>query len=310
MMDRPIVSVVIPTYNRKDFLGRAVASVLNQTFQSFEIIVVDDASQDNAEATVRGFRDGRLKYVRHTFRKGGSAARNTGILESRSDYVAFLDDDDEWLPKKLEKQIAVLEQSPASTGAVYTGYFVVDSLSGANLRERTAVKRGNLLNELLVHNCVGGTSSVIVKRECFERVGLFDEDLPSFQDYDLWIRMGREYNFDCISEPLGKYYVHEKKIWTNLEALSQGIEGMLKKHGTARSLRRWLSYQYLSIGEKYCHNRDIDKGRKAYIRAIQLNPFAVRYYRNLCLSFLSPRNLAMLRSLKRNLAWGIRMWAR
>ena len=309
-MNPPKVSVVIPTYNRKDFLGRAVASVLNQTFQSFEIIVVDDASQDNAEAIVRGFRDGRLKYVRHEFRKGGSAARNTGILRSTGDYIAFLDDDDEWLPKKLEKQVAVLERSSRSTGAVYTGYFIVDSLSGENPRERTAVKRGNLLNELLVHNCVGGTSSVIVKRECFERVGLFDEDLPSFQDYDLWIRMAREYNFDCISEPLGKYYVHDKKIWTNLEALSQGIEGMLKKHGTARSLRRWLSYQYLSIGEKHCHNGEATKGRKAYIRAIELNPFELRHYRNFCVSFLSPRNLAILRSMKRNLAWGVRMWAR
>jgi len=269
--------------------------------------VVDDASQDNPEAVVRGFRDVRVKYLRHDFRKGGSAARNTGILQSKADYIAFLDDDDEWLPKKLEKQIDLLERSSGSTGGVHTGYFIVDSVSGAILRERTAIKRGYLLNELLVHNCLGGTSSVIVRRECFDRVGLFDENLQSFQDYDLWIRIAREYEFDCISEPLAKYYVHENKIWTNLDALSQGVEGMLKKHGTARSLRRSLSYEYVSIGEKYCQNGDTHKGRKAYIRAIQLNPFEKRHYLSFCLSLLSARNKAVLKEMKEKFACGIKI---
>lgn len=100
----PTVSVVIPTYNRAHLVGRAIQSVLNQTYQDFEIIVVDDGSTDNTEEVVKSFNDPRIRYIRHDQNRGGSAARNTGIKMARGEYIAFQDSDDEWLPEKLESR--------------------------------------------------------------------------------------------------------------------------------------------------------------------------------------------------------------
>ena len=126
----PQVSVIIPTHNRSEFLGAAIGSVLSQTFQDFELIVVDDASTDTTAEVVASFNDERIKFIRHGMNKGGSVARNTGILNSTGDYIAFLDDDDEWLPAKLSKQIQVLLSSPPEVGCVYAGYLDVDRSTG------------------------------------------------------------------------------------------------------------------------------------------------------------------------------------
>src|SRR5262245_35235747 len=174
----PKVSVIIPTHNRAHFLRGAIFSVLNQTFQDFEIIIVDDASNDTTSQVVGSFDDKRLRYVRHETNKGGSAARNTGILASKSEYIAFLDDDDEWLPEKLAKQMDVLIGSPPEVGCVYTGYIWVDRVSSRVLSQYSPTKRGNLFHDLLASNCVGGTSSILLKRDCLRKVGLFDESLP------------------------------------------------------------------------------------------------------------------------------------
>jgi len=105
MTDKSVtVSVIIPTYNRAHLVGRAIRSVLNQTYQDFEIIVVDDCSTDNTEEIVKGFNDHRIRYMRHDRNRGGSAARNTGIKASQGKYIAFLDSDDEWLLKKAESR--------------------------------------------------------------------------------------------------------------------------------------------------------------------------------------------------------------
>ena len=112
----PKVSVIIPTYNRAHLVGRAIRSVLNQTYQDFEIIVVDDGSTDNTEEVVKSFNDPRIRYIRHEKNRGGSAACNTGIRAARGEYIAFQDSDDEWLPEKLEKQMQVFENTPTGVG--------------------------------------------------------------------------------------------------------------------------------------------------------------------------------------------------
>ena len=105
------VSVIITTYNRAHLVGKAIKSVLNQTFQDFELIVVDDGSTDNTEEVINSFNDTRIRYIRHKINKGGNAARNTGLRNSKGEYIAFLDSDDEWLPEKLERQLEVFKKS-------------------------------------------------------------------------------------------------------------------------------------------------------------------------------------------------------
>lgn len=303
----PKVSVVVSTHNRAELLHAAIASVLSQSFQDFEILVVDDHSQDHTAQVVQRFRDGRIKYLRHETRRGGAAARNTGIQNSAGEYIAFLDDDDEWLPEKLETQVALFESSPPEVGCIYTGYLVIDRASGNILGRKTASKRGDLSSALLSGNCLGGTSSVLVRIECFNAVGLFDEALPSFQDYDLWIRLSQKFHFDCISRPLLKYYVHDKQIWTNLAALTKGLAIMLNKYAaTSVAQKKYYSSYYLSLGVAYCYRGDVRNGRQAYLTAARLYPFEVRSYFNFCLSLFGASAFKLVKDAKNRLVFSRR----
>ena len=282
----PQVSVIIPTHNRATYLKGAIASVLKQTFRDFELVVVDDASTDETLEVVRSFSDNRIKYFRHETQRGGSAARNSGIVKSKCDYIAFLDDDDEWALEKLKLQIRLLDRTPKQIAAVYTGYAWIDRKSGKLVGKRIPTSSGNLLSALYEGNCVGTTSTVVVRRVCFKTVGLFDETLPSFQDYDMWLRIARVFCFECIDQPLVKYYSHENKISTNFDALKKGADAMLIKYPL---LSRNLAYSYLAIGCGYCRVGNVQKGRRAILKAIRLYPYEVRHYFNLVLSVFGPK---------------------
>lgn len=306
----PQVSVIIPTHNRAKLLRNAIVSVLNQTFQDFEILVVDDASQDNTPEVVAGFQDERIKYFRHDNNKGGSAARNTGIHNSSCDYIAFLDDDDEWLPEKLSKQMELLLASGPRVGAVYTGCIDVDISTGQVVGKQIPERRGNLSQHLLATNCVGSASSVLLKKESLHRVGLFDESLPCSQDYDLWIRIAKEYLFECVRLPLFKYSVHKNKISTDIDARYRGLEIFQKKYDNAPLSKKYYSHEYVELGITHCLAGDVKKGRRAFIKAIGLAPFETRGYFNLCLSFLGPQKFGTAKNVARNLLAAIAKDAR
>ena len=282
----PLVSVVIPTHNRAKMLEAAIRSALGQTLTDHEIVVSDDASDDETPRVVRAVKDPRVIYLRGEDRRGGAAARNAAIRNSRGAYIAFLDDDDEWFPEKLERQMEVFRASREAPGLVYSSYIVEDRESGRLLGKKIAEKRGDVSREILVNNVVGGTSCVVVKRHAIEEAGLFDEALPSFQDYDLWIRMSRLVPFDFVGDPLLKYFVHEKKIWRDLGALDRGIERMLEKHGRSGALRRNLGRQSLWVGVRHCQQGETARGRRSMVRALRLNPFGLRAYVHIGLSLL------------------------
>lgn len=292
----PKVTVIIPTYNRAAYLRHAMASVVAQTFTDWEILVVDNASQDNTREVVEEFKEKPIQYIRHESNRGGAVARNTGITHSQSEYIAFLDDDDEWLPKKLEAQMNVFEHSSPQVGAVYTGHRNVNRGTGETTGIWRPLKRGNIYEELMKKNWVSTTSSVVLRRECVEKVGIFDERLPSFQDYDLWIRIAKEYEFEYVDDLLVTYYQHGKKIWTNLGALEQGIDIMVDKFGQSAELRRNFSYHYLSLGERYVTNGEMNKGRALLRKGMKLHPFEIKHYLNYGLSLLGG---AMFRSSHR-----------
>jgi len=126
----PKISVISPTYNRAHLITRAVHSVLNQTYQDFEYIVVDDASTDNTEEVIKGFKDERIKYIKHEKNRGPSAARNTGIKAAKGEYIGFLDSDDEWLPEQAEKQVSKFLESPDNVGVIYCGHVVISDETG------------------------------------------------------------------------------------------------------------------------------------------------------------------------------------
>ncbi|GAH74960.1 unnamed protein product, partial [marine sediment metagenome] len=169
--NKPTVSVIIPTYNRAYLIGRAIQSVLNQTYQDFEIIVVDDGSTDDTEEIVRSFKDKRIGYVRHEKNKGAAAARNTGIKAAKSEYIAFQDSDDEWLPEKLEKQMKVFENAPPEVGVVYTDFLRIKGNKKIHIPfSWVTQKEGNIHKELLKGNFVT-TQSVVIRKKCFKKSG-------------------------------------------------------------------------------------------------------------------------------------------
>ncbi len=199
-MSAPIaVSVIIPTYNRAALVTEAVASVLAQSWQDFELLVVDDGGSDNTAAALAPYAD-RIRLLRRETRGGVSAARNAGIAAARGEWLAFLDSDDLWLPEKLARQMAYLAGHP-ELALCQT--------------EETWIRRGVKVNQPLTHRKIGGRiffqslerclvspSAVILHRRLLERHGGFDEDLPAAEDYDLWLRLAWRYEVGLLPEPL------------------------------------------------------------------------------------------------------------
>ena len=192
---KPLVSVVIPTYNRAALLDEALSSAGAQvgagTLFDVEIVVVDDASSDETPAAVR--RHPTVRYIRHATNRGGSAARNTGIAASSGSLIAFLDDDDLWLPNKLALQVPVLEAHP-DAGGVYSHMRLSDEQGGSLWPDRTRTESGFMFRELLLDNFML-TPTVLVRREAFGKAGYFDEQLTSSQDYDMLLRLTFHFPF-------------------------------------------------------------------------------------------------------------------
>jgi glycosyltransferase involved in cell wall biosynthesis len=192
-------SVIIPTYNDGDSLGRSVESVLNQTFTDLELIVVDDCSPDETPEVVRGYTDPRVTYVRHGENRGGSAARNTGIRQATGEYVGFLDSDDIWHPTKLEKQVSVLESRSDEWIAVYCDASyesegVIDRVLEV-YKDLTGVGRGHegseeLIEQLIMADAfVAAGSTLLARTEHVKRIGGFDEAFVRHQDWEFLIRL-------------------------------------------------------------------------------------------------------------------------
>jgi len=277
----PLVSVILPTYNRSNILSRAIESVLIQTYENLELIIVDDASTDDTEEVVSSYEDDRINYIQKTDNQGGAAARNTGILKSDGEIVAFIDSDDEWAPSKLQKQVDVFIKD-AKVGVVYTGTTLVNN--SKKTKGKVPTEKGYIYNKQLYMDNISPTSAVAVRRECFTLVGLFDPSLEARQDYDLWLRLSRNYKFDYVSESLVTIYrEHEDRISSNISNRIQGQLRILKKIQPELETfgfieeRKIRSNHYLSIGRHAWIHEDYETSTKFTIDSLQiypLNPFA------------------------------------
>lgn len=210
MSDTPLISCVIPTHNRASKVVNAIESVLSQTYQNIEILVVDDQSKDHTKEVVEAVcqKEKRVRYLLNP-NKGANNARNFGITNARGEYIALLDDDDIWVETKLEKQLNIFKGLGKEYGVVYCA-MERKSLKGKNLRRHPSrfsiVKDGNILSRLLKRNFIT-TSSLLVKAEVFKVSGLFNPTYKSFQDWELLSRIAIDYHFHYINEIL--VYVYE-----------------------------------------------------------------------------------------------------
>ena len=251
----PEVSVIIPTYNRARLLARTICSVLNQEYQDFELIVVDDGSTDNTQEIVNLFCDDRIIYIKLLKNSGWSSKpRNVGLQNARGKYLAFLDSDDEWLPSFLSKLTSKIKEVPDTVGVVYCGLIVSPPNNG-----RTHIvhykRRGNVLPDAL-EVIVCPTTASLVKRECFARAGLFDEHDCRYDHRDMIIRLSKVCEFDFVEEALAQYNLHiGQKSLNNLEVRTEAIleryaEDYRKYPAQAGTARLMLGIEYARTGRR------------------------------------------------------------
>jgi glycosyltransferase involved in cell wall biosynthesis len=222
----PQVSVIIPTYNRSTLLQQAVESVLKQTYPAVEIIVVDDGSKDDTETMMKQYA-GRVVYIKQA-NQGVSAARNLGFRTASGEYINFLDDDDLFMPTKIEQQMQIFKARP-EVGLVHCRYYYVGE-------DATPIEKVGLLPERevlkkLVCGCFLWSGAPLIRRQCLDRVGGFDEETWSAcEEWDLWLRIARAYPFACAQEPLGAYrMVSSSRMVEDLARLEHGVIATVDK---------------------------------------------------------------------------------
>lgn len=263
LINQPTVDVVIPVYNGAPYIEDAVQSVANQTYPLANIWVVNDGSTDNTEEILKDLaaRDSRIKIV--SKKNGGlSSARNAGILKSTSQLVAFLDADDVWHPTKIEKQVEVFRNTSVnSLGLVFCGYELMDT-NGRPVTHLGVPKlhqiRGDVRKILMAGNFISSSGSgVLIRRECFDAVGMFDEGLASCEDWDMWIRISRRYCVDFSLETLVKIRRHNSNMQKNSARMALTYLKVLSKYVNDPELKPLVvKSAYLSFNE-YCAPRYI-----------------------------------------------------
>ena len=195
---KPLISVVIPTYNREKFIKNTIESVLNQTYQDFEIVVVDDGSTDNTKDVVASIKDKRIRYI-YQENKGAQAARNKGLNNAKGNFISFLDCADTWYPTFIEKCLKMFTTTCCDCVYCYVG---VDGTNNSIVPREIPTLSGYIYKEALEQGFITSPLSLMVKRKCFDNVGKWDENLKSCQDDDICFRLAKHYKFALIPEIL------------------------------------------------------------------------------------------------------------
>lgn len=282
----PKVSVIIPTHNRPDLIGKAIQSVLKQTYQDFEIIVVDDGLEKRAEAEVKKIKDERIRYIQHEKESGGGAARNTGIKAARGEYIAFLDDDDEWMANKLELQVQALEQSPVDVSTVFCGVEIIDKTGKLKSKRISGLKGICQPYEKTLGKCFIWTSAMMYRRSYADKGFIFDPALKKNQEWDLQLRLLKVSKFYALNEALAKIIelADGKHMGGkgNTPNMILGMETFIKKHYNEYIVQpKFLALRYLQLASLYRENNDFTNTRRHVFMAWKLVPWNLAYLRHL-----------------------------
>lgn len=248
----PAVSVIIPAYNRVHTIGRALDSVLAQTFVDFEILVVDDGSRDGTPDLCDARREPRLRTLRHGGNRGAAAARNTGVRAARGVWCAFLDSDDAWFPAKLERQIEFLHGRNARCKACCTGYRILDGRGSRDYLPAPAERR-----RLLLGCDLSPGSTLLAERAVLAEVGPFDEALPRYEDWDWLLRYDRDHELAVLPLPLAVIHFSPQRSAAGIESSARGF---LARHGAelrtlGRLGRKARGLRWLEVARYYALER-------------------------------------------------------
>ncbi len=277
-----LITVVIPAYNAADRIIECLSSVWSQPGVTTEVIVIDDGSIDNLEGTVQTFCGDSLRYFRQN-NAGPAAARNRGILEAKGKYIAFLDADDVWLPGKLAKQLAVLQENP-EVALCFTDMMHFENgnkIHHSYLHEKKyfSLTSGWVYKKLL-QQCFIFTPSVMVRSQVLNELGSFNESLKIGEDYELWLRIARTYQVAFIDEPLLIRHRHGGNITANtglyIHSLIRMYEMELKYNAANRANQKIifnsLAELYFNLGYFLFAEASFPEARKAFFRSFSYKP--------------------------------------
>lgn len=248
---QPLVSVIIPTYNRQSTIIRAINSVLGQTYSELEVIVVDDASTDSTVQMINEYGDDRVRLICMSENGGANAARNKGIAAARGEYIAFQDSDDEWDKDKLQVQIKdMLDRKLAASFCAHRLIRGVgEMIIPVDYEDKDKYENG--LRKVLSERNVISTQTLVVRKDIFSVVGNFNENMPRLQDYEFVIRLSQKEKIGYVARPLVSVYRTAVSISTNTEALYQSITLLLEEYGDFLNYDSFFSsFLNLSVYEK------------------------------------------------------------
>jgi|SRR5579859_1363881 len=281
-MKSPLASVVIPVYNGDKLIQETIDSVLQQTYGNFEILIIDDGSTDNVRARIEKIEltDNRIKYYRQE-NSGVSSARNLGFNLSRGSLLAFLDADDVWLSNNLLKKVEKISQG--DFGLVHSDGQLINADS-IPIGEVMTGREGFLVDQLLAwrETQVPGPSSILVRREVIEKVGLFDTNLSTSADHDFFIRVASQFRIGRISEVTWQYRIHGSNMHKNIPVMQKDVLYLYKKMSGLKFFRshwfeqRCFANMYLILAASWAGDgHNILKGLQFGLKAIFAHPGAV-----------------------------------
>lgn len=284
----PLVSVILPTYGRPSLLADAVGSVERQTYPNLELVVVDDHSPTPAASVLDDLDvDATLpvECLRHEQNRGANAARNAGLDVANGDLIAFLDDDDVWLPEKVERQVDRFREASDDVGVVYTGQRFVDE-TGATTSVRTPTTRGDVTEQLLAGAPLGPFSTLMVESDLVETAGDLDERFPSWQDREWCIRLSRHCRFEPVDDPLVVRRMHgDRQISDDFEAKrDRSYPLLLEKYRDLaadqgpRAERRFVAALSVSVARTAFRNDRFREAIPYLLKAIRCSPGNVAAY--------------------------------
>jgi glycosyltransferase involved in cell wall biosynthesis len=278
----PAVSVVIVTYNKEATVGAAIESAARQTYRDLEILVVDDGSTDRTGERVRAFGD-RVRYL-YKQNGGTGSARNLGIAQARGEYVAFLDGDDLWLPRKLEIQMAAFDREPGIVGVQCSAYCVNDDLEVTEQRACDPTQ-DSLLDFLLFHNLPAFSSAIVVRRDCIRELGGFGTDLVILSDWDMACRLARVGTLRSVPAFLVLYRHYtgnqSRDVGIHIESGVRSLTRFFSDPALDPAIRRqkahvWARF-YAMLAGGYVRNREWGQGLRWTWRAMRTSPRVAPY---------------------------------
>lgn len=305
------ISALIPTYNCERYICDAVDSVLAQTYPVHEVIVVDDGSTDQTRAILARYGQ-RIRYIRQV-NAGPPAARNTGIAHAKGDFIALLDSDDLWVPRKLERQMDYLGNRP-ECGLIYTDMKTFDETGiieeSVKASRNLTLPSGRIFPQMFAETLFQ-TSAVLIRKSCIDTVGPFDTSLRMGDDYEFFMRISRHYELGYVDEPLVLYRQHpDQGTRTWGKQLQQGVPweflvlkkivdaypAMIEELGRSQVYQR-LSKPYFALAYACMAEGDHKNGRKLLQGALRYWPGNLGYLRYYLMTFLRPETLAKVRGL-------------